>query len=89
MNTIEEFEETWLRCVQKAKALGDTALSGSRYEGPAGEQLQHLSSALPIEERFNLLDLAQGKQRQSHARPTGAWLKLEERCSIGFGHRRS
>ena len=66
MNTIEDFEETWLRCAQEAKALADTTLSGSRYEGPAGEQLQHLSSALPIEERFDLLDLAQGKQMQSH-----------------------
>ena len=65
MSTIEEFEETWLRCAQEAKVLADAALSGRRYERSAGEQLQHLSSALPIEERFELLDLAQGKQKQS------------------------
>ncbi|MCZ6615545.1 MAG: hypothetical protein O6920_07190 [Chloroflexi bacterium] len=66
MSTIEEFEKTWLHCAHEAKALEDMALSGKRYEGPAGEQPQHLSSDLPIEERFELLDLAQGKQRQSH-----------------------
>ena len=67
MNTVEEFEKTWLRCAQEAKALADAALSGKRYEGPAGEQVKHhLSSDLPIEKRFELLELAKGKQKQSH-----------------------
>ena len=67
MNTVEEFEKTSLRCAQEAKALADAALSGNRYEGPAGEQVKHhLSSDLPIEERFELLKLAKGKQTQSH-----------------------
>jgi hypothetical protein len=66
MNTVEEFEETWLRCAQGAKALVNAALSGKRYEGPVGEQVQYLSPDLPIEERFGLLELAKGKQKQSH-----------------------
>ena len=66
MNTVEEFEKTWLRCSQEAKALEDMALSGKRYEGPAREQIQHLSSGLPIEARFELLELANEQQKQSH-----------------------